>query len=471
MSHQDFGSSRCARTHGDDLLRALSWLAPQEVWSSLKFRDDCRWTPQLLAFAALLWAWSDLRSLTKRFTAARKIIKHHVGEQCEPAESYQAFIKMLRKWTEPMLACLQDAFHRRMQQALSQVWRVEGWLMFAVDGSRIDVPRTWRNEERFSPKSKLSRAAQKRRRAKRRVRRVQQARERKANVPSVWLTMLWHAGSGLPWNWQLGPSDSSERHHLKAMLPTLPPGALVAADAGFVGYDLWRTLREAGHELLVRVGGNVTLLEKLGYARERAGLVYLWPDQAAARLDPPLVLRLIVLHNGRHPVYLVTSVTSQTRLSDAQAAKLYRRRWGIEVFYRHCKQTFERRKLRSHDPDNALLEMHWSLLGMWAMGLHSHVRLAARGVNVQRISFVGVLDAYRWSMREHKARPEKGERLNHMLDRAILDDYQRANKASRAYPRKKNEPSAGPPFILLATARQRATAQRVKEEMQKGLTA
>ena len=49
--------------------------------------------------------------------------------------------------------------------------------------------------------------------------------------------------------------------------------------------------------------------------------------------------------------------------------------WEIEVYYRHCKQTFEHRKLRSHNPDNAMVELHWSLLGMWAMGLHSHARV------------------------------------------------------------------------------------------------
>jgi len=49
---------------------------------------------------------------------------------------------------------------------------------------------------------------------------------------------------------------------------------------------------DAGHQLLVRVGSNVKLLKKLGYARERNGLVYLWPDRAAKKRLPPLVLRL-----------------------------------------------------------------------------------------------------------------------------------------------------------------------------------
>ncbi len=102
------------------------------------------------------------------------------------------------------------------------------------------------------------------------------------------------------------------------------------------------------------------------------GWCILWPDRAAKKRLPPLVLRLVVVDGGKHPVYLVTSVIDPRELSDAQAAEIYGRRWGIEVYYRHCKQTFERRKLRSQNPDNAMVELHWSLLGMWAMGLHSH---------------------------------------------------------------------------------------------------
>ncbi|MBN2216228.1 MAG: hypothetical protein JW719_02505 [Pirellulales bacterium] len=37
----------------------------------------------------------------------------------------------------------------------------------------------------------------------------------------------------------------------------------MTADAGFVGYDLWKTVLDAGRHLLVRVGSNVKLLKKL----------------------------------------------------------------------------------------------------------------------------------------------------------------------------------------------------------------
>jgi hypothetical protein len=102
----------------------------------------------------------------------------------------------------------------------------------------VDVPRTRKNEARYSSKSKLSRKAQKRRRQAKRRRTQQLARERKAKTPHIWLTVMWHVASGLPWDWRAGPAGSSERKHLEEMMASLPPRSLITADAGFVGYEL-----------------------------------------------------------------------------------------------------------------------------------------------------------------------------------------------------------------------------------------
>ena len=363
MAHQDQGREVSSCSHAADLQRVMHWLLAGVSLAGIALRPDCPWTAQSLVFAGLLWAWSDERTLGERFTTARKIIIDRHGGQQVPAGSYQAFIKLLGKWTDSLRDAVMTAFRQRLPQSLAKVWKISGWTVFAADGSRVDVPRTRKNEARYSPQSKLSRAAQKRRRQARRRRTARAARERKANVPRIWITALWHVGSGLLYDWRTGPSDSSERQHLVEMLPQLPPGSLITADAGFVGYEFWKAVLDAGHQLLVRVGSNVTLLKQLGFTEEHEGLVSLWPNRAAKKRLPPLEMRLVVVHNGKHPVYLVASVRNRRRLSDQQVADVYRRRWGIEVFYRHGKQTFERRKLRSQNPDNAMVELDWSLPG------------------------------------------------------------------------------------------------------------
>jgi hypothetical protein len=113
MARQDHGRQGAQRTCADDLFQALRWIFAGVRWRSICFREDCTWTPWQLAVAALLWAWSDEKTLGDRFAAARKITHRSMVEQDEPAKSYQAFMKLLRKWTTPLLAALSEAFRQR----------------------------------------------------------------------------------------------------------------------------------------------------------------------------------------------------------------------------------------------------------------------------------------------------------------------------------------------------------------------
>ena len=455
MSHQDKGRYQVGFNY-HYLRQALDWLLPKAAFSSISFREDCTWTAGPLAAAALLWAWSDEATLGERFRTARKIVQCLFPRQQETAGSYQAFIKLLGRWTGALADCLQQVLRRRMQQALPSRWLLHGFAVFGTDGSRVELPRTRSHEEAYAPA-----ASRKKRKRSRRSQQSARSRAKKANVPQLWLTMLWHVALGLPWDWRLGPCDSSERHHLLDMLPSLPQEALITADAGFVGYDFLSIIVASGRHFLVRVGGNVRLLRKLGVVRERQGIVYLWPDAAAQRGALPLVLRLVIAHGGRHPVYLVTSVLSPRRFSDRQVCDLYRLRWGIELFYRHLKQTYQRRKLRSLEAHNAKLELEWSLLGLWAMAFYAQVQLAPQGIPASRLSMAGVLRAFRRMLRDYLHPADARQSLCALVRRAVIDDYQRTNKASRHKTRRKYDPPPGPPEIRTASYAQVRLAQRL----------
>ena len=186
-------------------------------------------------------------------------------------------------------------------------------------------------------------------------------------------------------------ADSSERGHWLEMLPALPPGALMAVDAGFVGYEYTRAVLHSQCHVLLRVGSNVRLLKKLGFARERASTVYLGRIASAAA-RAPLVLRLVVAYTGRHPVFLVTSVLSTRDLTDQQVVELYVCCWGIELFYRHLKQTFQRRKLRSACARMCFSSWsgRWPDSGPWRFTAR---RERARDLPPPRLSIAGTLRA------------------------------------------------------------------------------
>jgi hypothetical protein len=438
------------------------------AFSRIRFREDCTWLPLQLAATALVWAWSDELTLGERFFTARRIADHLYQPQREFATSPQAFLKLLRRWTAPMVALIQACLRQRMQSALAAQWRLHDWIVFGVDGSRVDIPRTKSHEAAYAPSAR--RAGKKKRRS-RRKRPSDAAHTKKARTPQLWLTTLWHAGTGLPWSWRIGATDSSERAHWVEMLPELPDQALVAADAGYVGYEYVRAVMDSGRHLLLRVGSNVRLLRKLGWAKESADTVYLWPNAAAQKNQPPLVLRLVVGHNGKHPMYLVTSVMSR-RLTDGQLIDLYRQRWGIELFFRHLKQTFQRRKLRSTSADNARVELEWSLAGLWAMAFYAQVELTAHRIDPTRLSTACVLRAFRRLLRDYRHPAERGDTLRNRLRHALRDDYPRRDKSSRNYPRKKRpDPQPGPPAIRNASRDEIAQARKLRTKTSKGLAA
>src|SRR6185503_13906125 len=101
------------------------------------------------------------------------------------------------------------------------------------------------------------------------------------------------------WAWRLGPSNSSERDHVMAMLNDegFPNHTLFCGDAGFIGYELWARIGERGHDFLVRAGANVYLQVEAADGRVvkegRDQLVLCWPTDAQRAGRPPLRLRLI----------------------------------------------------------------------------------------------------------------------------------------------------------------------------------
>jgi len=246
------------------------------------------------------------------------------------------------------------------------------------------------------------------------------------------------------------------------MLTTLvfPEKTLFCADAGFVGYELWKTMQDAGHHFLIRVGANVRLLKNLGHAREREGLVYLWPAEAARKEQPPLVLRLIVLQGPRGTIYLVTNVLSAKELSDRQAASLYRLRWGVELQFRSYKQTFGRGKLLSRTPQRALVELDWSLLGLWMIQLLAVKEQVAIASPPERSSVALAVSVIQEAMHAWPDEVCNPRILRSRLSAAVKDEYHRTtSKRARYRPHFKDVPSAGKPKIVHATAKQRKVYQ------------
>jgi hypothetical protein len=474
MSHQDKKSkiSTGIVPNYVTLEQAANQFFSAKAFRGIEVRQGSKWTGRMLVMVALFWAWSDRTGLKDRFEQAVRLAGKIFHGLAHPGRTYQGFLKQLQKWESELKPICIAELRTVMKRDLAGQWYIAKFVVFACDGSRVELPRTRSNEAAYSPKRKATKKNRKggkknRRAAKPCIKKLKRQSERsiakRTNSPQMWLTMFWHVGTGLPWTWRSGPSDSSERRHLQEMLPELPENSLITADAGFVGYDLWRSIRESGHSFVIRVGANVRLLKRLGCAREYDHIVYLWPDAVAKKHQPPLILRIVWVHDGKHRMCLATNVLSKSRLSDQEIVEIYKARWGVELFFRTFKQTFGRRKLRSHAAENARLELDWSLIGLWSICLLAQRELAGARRDPRRLSAAAAIKAVQRTIRDYCVRPEYPEEvLWVMLRSALLDDYERtSSKAARDYPRRKGRERTGVPKIHVASRAQRIAAREL----------
>lgn len=392
------------------------------------------WTPRLIVICAILMVWSNAQTLKDRFADARLATVAMYSSRRRPGKTAEGFIAILCKHSGALVELVCQTLRAAVREIAGRNWTVEGWLVFAADGTRVECPMTRANEKGFGCAGKGK------------------------TTPQQFLTMLLHLGTGLPWAWIRGHSRSSERRHLGRMVKRLPRESMLVADAGFTGYELLRSVMAAGGQFLIRVGSNVRLLKKLGYRfKENDGIVYLWPEKQ--RNKPPLMLRLIVLHDGKKIVHLLSSVLKESQLSNGSASVIYRRRWGIELYYRTLKQTMGKTKLLSDSPRQARVELDWSVVALWILGLMTVSRLIASGRDPAGCSLAHALRVVRDAMRNIHRHCRRGI-LASRLRQAVLDKYRRTSrKKARHWPHKKTQQPPGTPKMRTASREERAAAQ------------
>jgi len=280
-------------TNGDDLRRALGWIVNDKMFADLHLHGNAGWTAAALVRLAIFWVWSSESSLVAAANDAIACVTRVCGDSA--VASYQALTNALNRYSSQLVPVLWIRMQGLMKDCDDGDCRIGLWLVLAVDGSRLKVPRTLKNERRFCKTKKKTEARkkpkpQKSRRSAKQTKSPTRKNPREEG-PLMWLTMIWHVGQRMPWCWKIGPAYSSERHHVMQMLDEqeFPENTLFCADGGFVGYDFWKAILDKDHHFLIRVGGNVRLLKSLGHVRERNGVVYCWPNQAMRKKRLPLV--------------------------------------------------------------------------------------------------------------------------------------------------------------------------------------
>jgi hypothetical protein len=442
------------------LNRALNWFFKDLSFDDCSFHGNTSWRPTDLIILTLLWSWSSQKNLTDAFDDAVVQSRQLLGRVA--VTTYQGLLKALTTWTPKLIALMKVKTHECLQAFGNRDFRVGRWMPLAMDGSRDSAPRTKSNEKAFCAKDFGKGKTAKYRKGKTKKKKHRK-NESKLTPPQIWITLIWHMGLGVAWDWKLGPSNASERGHVKEMVANgdFVKNTLFVGDAGFVGYELWAKILDRGQDFMVRVGGNVRLLTNLDAYTERGknNIVYCWPNEAMRKRKPPLKLRLVKCKVGKTHAYLLTSVLDESQLTQEEMGKLYELRWGIELEFRSLKQVFERRTLRCHNSDRALAELEWSIMGMVIIELFALQEQYARPrkkVDPSKISFAKSLRAVRQSLTYLTHRPKTVLDLATQLAQALIDEYTRtSDKTARYRCKRKKPPSCGKPIVTRADSERR----------------
>jgi hypothetical protein len=404
-----------------------------------------RWAPQAAAMAAVLMALGDTSTLKVRCDEALLCLVQETGGG-RLGKTYNGLVKALLRQSETALPVMKAGLRRHVKKALARIEKSSGWTVLAVDGSKMDLPRTVSHEKAFGIADN-------------------------GKCPQAFVTAIVCVRTQLLWDWRVDKGDASEKHHLVEMAAALPENCLLLADGNFVGYRVWEALAQRGRNFLIRVGGNVRLLEKLwpdAKIEQKGNIVYAWPKSMQGK-SPPLILRLIKIGRGKDCVHLLTNVLNKGRMSDKTAGKIYRLRWGVEVFYRSFKRTLGFVKLKSRTGARGRVELEWALVAIAIMILLGLEALARRKVETRRVSPAGLLEVLRKSLSHGEPGRDAGPKLRSALALCVQDDYRRhGSKQSRHRPKTKNTPKIHrlkPPKIRVATAGERRIAREKHYKM------
>jgi hypothetical protein len=457
-----------AATGPRSFLECFGYFLTPQVWKQAQqAARGCRalrWQAQPLIFVLLVMTWCAGESLPERFETARAFYVALHQRRRRPGKTFAGFEKALGKVPLAVLRVVAGAVRQRIALVFAERFRVDGFIPLGCDGSRLACPRSAELERRLGvgtkkrrKKKKAAPVAPSAPEATQDTASTERPQHAKASpdTPQIWVTAVVHLGLGVLWSWRLGKGTANERQHLRQLVATLPRGALLVADAGYVGYALLAALQAAGLFFLIRLSSRAPLYvpDKSALKNYREGLVYYWPQSMQKQDLPPLPVRLLRIHGDRVDVWLITNVVEEERLPRKTAGKFYRWRWRNEGLFRTYKRTLGKVKLMSRTVVQVHREAEGSLLAMQLLLAQGALALqTTTRVRILLPSARKILLEIRAEIRDvtgmYLGPRQRRTYLERLAQARWHDRRQCSGKVRRCWPGRQEHKPPGPPKIL-----------------------
>jgi len=133
------------KSHPHGLKEAIQKHLPPQFFAQWKWASNITWTVQRIFWMGLLMSWSAEQTLAARCEAVCAVLKK-LFPKWTLGCCYTGWYDAQAKWIEPLKPALSRRLQQQIQAMARKQWTREGWCAFAVDGSRVECPRTEANE-------------------------------------------------------------------------------------------------------------------------------------------------------------------------------------------------------------------------------------------------------------------------------------------------------------------------------------
>lgn len=376
-------STTGAALHQFEALFAL-WLPPHRLAQQdekAHSRNRC-WNLRLV-FWTFLWQVAQAGSSCREAIRQAQSLCHLLHRAIPPDET-SPYCQARGNLPIQRLEEIHQAIVSEAEAAMAQKDLWCGHRVRVVDASTLTLPDTPENQKLYPQQS---------------------VQKPGCGFPIMRLIGLFNLATGMLTGWVTGHWRQNELVLLQELWEQLRPGEVLLGDRTF---SAWAVIAQGvvrGVHGVFRVGSRRSDFRS-GRRLSRHERLVQWPKPWSlptylsphqwAQLPDKLQLRLVrtrleVPGFRTQEVILVTSLLDSVKYPPEALAQLYRRRWEMELSFRHLKTTLQMEHLSCKNPDNVQRELRMHLL------VHNLIRRlmleSARRANVplSRISFAGAL--------------------------------------------------------------------------------
>jgi len=253
----------------------------------------------------------------------------------------------------------QDIFYKAVNLAYElwpddpkYLWK--GMSVYAIDGSKHDLPATKELRQEFDPKSGLQYKG-------------------KGHFPQCLVSTVLDVFRRIPIARTVVSLHGSEREEAKNLLPFIPSNNLLLFDRGYPSYDLidYLNAHYSGYYIF-RCPGSNTFGAVVNFIKSKKNEDVIWIAPSGKILSKtskndrknlkPIKVRIVRLCSPDGTIsVLLTNLFERKIFSRAEITELYFRRWSVEGYYRDEKTELEIEKFHAKTANGIRQELFASV--------------------------------------------------------------------------------------------------------------